>query len=80
VRMSRLPRTPRIHWTDFTIWTFGSIAILTAKNNRAVNWVALNITKKGFQPFWPNRVIIKQHRILEILARLDEDEMTWREV
>ena len=62
---------------DFTILIDGSISVLAPRSVSAHAWIADNISKEGFQPWWPT-VVIEHRYIANILEGIQADGLAVR--
>jgi len=61
--------------SDFVLENHGSIFLLHALNEAAVNWVSGHLSDSGYQPYFPKAVVIGHRYISDIVLGIRNDEL-----
>ena len=63
--MPTLRKTPESH-SDFALENHEPISLLRPFTRAAREWIEQNVSREGFQPFWPS-VVVERRYIADVL-------------
>ena len=62
--------------TDFNISNHGSLVLVSAVTDVARSWVREHVSSEGYQPNYPGVLVVEPRYLGDILAGMDEDQLT----
>lgn len=72
------PRTnPTVAIPDFDFQNYGSLALLRPLTESGRVWIDENVSREGFQPFWPS-VIIEVRYLVQVLDGIVDSGLVLR--
>ena len=63
---------------DFILSGGGSVYLLRPMTKFGVEWVEQNISQAGFQPYWPEQVVIEHRYVRDLIEGIRADGLTVR--
>jgi hypothetical protein len=61
---------------DFTVQNEGSIIIIHANTKAARTWINENVSESGYQPDFPNSIIVEPRYAMDLLTGIKEAGFT----
>jgi hypothetical protein len=66
--------------TDFLVENHGSIFLLRPVTDAGLDWAEEHIgPDNGFQPYWPQAIVIEHRFIADVLAGIERDDLAVRQ-
>ena len=63
---------------DFVLENFGSIFLLRHRTEAGLIWIYAHVSRAGFQPYYPDNIIIEPRYVPDIIAGIRADGLVVR--